>query len=268
MGIEALSGIRGPTGGTPLRTSAPTARRSAETVASVRTWDRQVSRRAHAELADCEFGYRSSPVEGGPVPGSAAVRRARGDLPAAAGHQSAPVRYAELARACSGSSLRSAHRWPRSARQCWRCAHQGHGAGRRRPRHLERRVVLHEPRCVDACPAHACPTPRPAGRPPTAGWQDQRRLADRERAASRKGYGLPGPAGLSTKHTLAITNRGSATTADVLALARHLRGGVLACFGIELSLEPTPDRLLALGAAGEPRSSEPPILGPKPRSPG
>ena len=47
-----------------------------------------------------------------------------------------------------------------------------------------------------------------------------------DKAGFRKGYGLPGPAALSTKHTLAVTNRGGATTADVLALAREVRDGV------------------------------------------
>jgi UDP-N-acetylmuramate dehydrogenase len=65
-----------------------------------------------------------------------------------------------------------------------------------------------------------------------------------ERAGFPKGYGLEadsvtgGRASLSTKHTLAMTNRGSATAKDLLALAREVRDGVRACFGIELRNEP------------------------------
>jgi UDP-N-acetylmuramate dehydrogenase len=58
-----------------------------------------------------------------------------------------------------------------------------------------------------------------------------------ENAGFAKGYG-DGPARLSTKHTLALTNRGDATTADLLALAREIRGGVEARFGIRLVNEP------------------------------
>ena len=53
-----------------------------------------------------------------------------------------------------------------------------------------------------------------------------------------KGYGLPGPAALSTKHTLAITNRGGAKAADVAALAREIRDGVRDTFGVALVNEP------------------------------
>ena len=49
------------------------------------------------------------------------------------------------------------------------------------------------------------------------------------------------PARLSTKHALALTNRGGATAADVIALARTVRDGVRATFGIELTPEPMPD---------------------------
>jgi UDP-N-acetylmuramate dehydrogenase len=59
-----------------------------------------------------------------------------------------------------------------------------------------------------------------------------------EKAGFAKGFGLPAPAALSTKHTLAVTNRGGATTADVLALARQLRDGVEDAFGIRLVNEP------------------------------
>ena len=59
-----------------------------------------------------------------------------------------------------------------------------------------------------------------------------------EQAGYGKGYGLPGPASLSTRHTLALTNRGSASAADLLVLARTVRDGVRGSFGIELVPEP------------------------------
>jgi UDP-N-acetylmuramate dehydrogenase len=63
-----------------------------------------------------------------------------------------------------------------------------------------------------------------------------------ERAGFPKGYPLaqrPGAGvALSTKHTLALTNRGHGTTAELLALAREIRGGVQAAFGVTLRPEP------------------------------
>ena len=67
--------------------------------------------------------------------------------------------------------------------------------------------------------ADAAPPAYPAGEGRTktsAAW-----LIDK--AGFTKGYGT-GPARISTKHTLALTNRGEATTEDLLALAREVRG--------------------------------------------
>ena len=59
-----------------------------------------------------------------------------------------------------------------------------------------------------------------------------------EHAGFGRGFGLPGPAALSTKHTLALTNRGDACAADLVRLAREIRDGVRAAFGITLEPEP------------------------------
>ena len=77
--------------------------------------------------------------------------------------------------------------------------------------------------------------PRFAGR--RRARQDQRGLADRAGRVP-KGFGLPGPAALSTKHTLAVTNRGDATASEVAALARQVRDGVHDAFGVTLVNEP------------------------------
>ena len=58
-----------------------------------------------------------------------------------------------------------------------------------------------------------------------------------EHAGFGKGYGV-GEARLSTKHTLALTSRGSATAEDLLALAREVRRGVQQRFAILLTPEP------------------------------
>jgi UDP-N-acetylmuramate dehydrogenase len=58
-----------------------------------------------------------------------------------------------------------------------------------------------------------------------------------EHAGFGNGYGH-GAARLSSKHTLALTNHGGATTSELLALAREIRDGVEQCFGIRLVHEP------------------------------
>jgi UDP-N-acetylmuramate dehydrogenase len=58
-----------------------------------------------------------------------------------------------------------------------------------------------------------------------------------ERAGFSKGD-FDGPAGISSKHTLALVNRGGARTADLLRVARVVRDGVRDAFGIELTPEP------------------------------
>ena len=80
--------------------------------------------------------------------------------------------------------------------------------------------------------------PAPDGVKLAAGWLV-------ERAGFGKGYpGDGAPARLSTKHALAVTNRGAATSADVIALARAVRDGVRTVFGIDLTPEP-----ILIGAA-------------------
>jgi UDP-N-acetylmuramate dehydrogenase len=57
-----------------------------------------------------------------------------------------------------------------------------------------------------------------------------------EQAGFGKGYGH-GSVAVSTKHSLALTNRGGATTAELLDLAREIRDGVEARFGVRLRPE-------------------------------
>ncbi len=59
-----------------------------------------------------------------------------------------------------------------------------------------------------------------------------------ERAGFHRGYG-EGRVGISSKHTLALVNRGGASTTELLALAHEVRAGVLKTFGVTLDPEPT-----------------------------
>jgi UDP-N-acetylmuramate dehydrogenase len=82
--------------------------------------------------------------------------------------------------------------------------------------------------------ARDCPRyPDPAGTKLPAAWLI-------EHAGFARGYGLDwgrGTVALSSKHALAVTNRGSATTAEVMRFAAHLREGVEQRFGIRLGPE-------------------------------
>jgi len=87
--------------------------------------------------------------------------------------------------------------------------------------------ILDPERLPDGAPAF----PQPDGRVKTsAAWLIQH-------AGFQRGYG-EGRAGISTKHTLALVNRGEASTAELMALARELAEGVRVKFGVELRPEP------------------------------
>jgi UDP-N-acetylmuramate dehydrogenase len=59
-----------------------------------------------------------------------------------------------------------------------------------------------------------------------------------EQAGFGKGYPGPGAARISSKHTLALTNAGGGSAADLIGLARQIAAGVRSAFGIELAPEP------------------------------
>jgi UDP-N-acetylmuramate dehydrogenase len=59
-----------------------------------------------------------------------------------------------------------------------------------------------------------------------------------ERAGFAKGYNPGDGARISAKHTLALVNTGSATTAALIELARQIRDGVRDAFGVSLTPEP------------------------------
>ena len=77
--------------------------------------------------------------------------------------------------------------------------------------------------------------------PPTAGESDVKVSAAWliEHSGLRKGFKLPrSRAALSSKHALALTNRGTATAAELAELARYIQGRVQAEFGLVLQPEP------------------------------
>ena len=236
IGIEALSGIPGSTGATPVQNVGAYGQEVGGSVATVRTWDRVERRIRSLAGSECEFGYRDSLFKrerfrGGP---RFVVLEVRFQL--VVSDRSEPVKYAELARTL------------------------GVAIGDRVPLADVRDTVLELRRgkgmVLDAAD-HDTWSAGSFFTNPLLGAEDAARLpvdaprwpaADGrvktsaawliEHAGFGKGYGRPGPASLSTKHTLALTNRGSATAADVLALARTVRDGVQTAFDVRLTAEP------------------------------
>ena len=230
VGLEALSGIPGSVGATPVQNVGAYGQEVADTVARVRVLDRAERRVRTFFHADCDFGYRTSRFKR--EPGRYVVLTVTFQL--RLGDRAAPVRYAELARALG---VELGDRPPLAAvREAVLGLRAGKGmvldgadpdtwsAGS-----FFTNPVIDPARVPDGAPAW----PQPDGRVKTsAAW-----LIDR--AGFAKGYAGPGGrVSVSTKHTLALTNRGDARTEDLLALAREVRQGVADRFGIVLENEP------------------------------
>ncbi len=228
VGVEALSGIPGSVGATPIQNVGAYGQEVSQTIASVRVWDRKLRGVRTFANADCGFGYRTSRFKADPgrhVVLSVTFQFRQGDL-------GAPVEYAELARTLG---VELGRRAPLAdVREAVLGLRRGKGMVLDPDDHdtwsagsfFTNPVVA-----PDVVPEGAPAWPQPDGTVKTsAAWLI-------ERAGFGKGYGGP-RAALSGKHTLALTNRGDATTADLLALAREVRDGVEARFGIRLVNEP------------------------------
>ncbi len=228
VGVEALSGIPGSVGATPIQNVGAYGQEVSQTVARVRVWDRRLRGIRTFAAADCGFGYRTSRFKADPsrhVVLGVTFQFRQGEL-------GAPVAYAELARTLGVEpGARAAMTDVRRGVLALRSGkgmvldpadHDTWSAGS-----FFTNPVLDADRIPEGAPAW----PQPDGSVKTsAAWLI-------ERTGFGKGYGQ-GAARLSTKHTLALTNRGDATTADLLSLAREIRDGVESRFGIRLVNEP------------------------------
>lgn len=241
-GVEALSGIPGSTGATPVQNVGAYGSDVSQTIWQVRTWDRETSAVKTFVPSELKFGYRDSLLKQTTTEGSPRYVVLRVDFQLALGRMSAPVRYAELARSLGVEAGQRA-----SALDVRREVLRLRGSKGMvldpsdRDTYSTGSFFTNPILSSDAAAALPPEAPRyPAGEglvKTSAAWLI-------EQAGFRKGYGLEddsvtgGRASLSTKHTLAITNRGGASAKDLLALAREVRDGVRARFGIELTNEP------------------------------
>lgn len=232
-GIEALSGIPGSVGATPIQNVGAYGQEVADVVTGVEVYDRLTDRRHSMTAADCRFGYRTSVFKD--EPGRFVVLSVQLALRTDAA--SAPVRYTELARAL-GVGLEE--RAPLSdVRDAVLELRRGKGMVLDAEDHdtwSAGSFFTNPLVAASDVPPGAPRWEQSDGRVKTsAAWLI-------EQAGFGRGFGADigsGRARLSTKHTLAVTNRGGATTADVILLARTVRDGVRRRFGVTLHPEPT-----------------------------
>jgi UDP-N-acetylmuramate dehydrogenase len=241
-GIECLSGIPGSVGATPIQNVGAYGQEIAEVITSVRVLGRADGQVTELAPAECGFTYRSSCFKR--EPGEWVVLAVTFELDSQP--DSRPIRYIELARALGVELDDSAPLVEvRDAVLALRRAKgmvidpddpDSVSAGSfftnpiLDPAHfeeLERRVA------ADLGPDVRLPNwPEPDGQVKTsAAWLV-------ERAGFGRGYGAPGPIMVSTKHSLALTNRGGGTTVELVELACKIQVGVRKKFGVELTPEP------------------------------
>jgi UDP-N-acetylmuramate dehydrogenase len=234
-GLECLSGIPGSAGATPVQNVGAYGAEVADTIRRVRLLDRRTGEDRWVGPDVLEFGYRTSILKH-----SQAATVLEVEFALDAGGHSAPLRYGELAAALDAEpgsradparvreavlSLRTRKGMvlDESDHDTWSV-----GSFFTNPVVTAAEFERLEGSVDETVPNH----PAPDGVKLAAGWLV-------ERAGFGKGYpGGGASARLSTKHALAVTNRGGATAADVIALARTVRDGVKSKFGIDLTPEP------------------------------
>jgi UDP-N-acetylmuramate dehydrogenase len=236
-GLECLSGIPGRVGAVPVQNVGAYGVEIAELLVDVDLYDRRAGTvRTHVPAAELGLGYRTSTLKGRD---DAVVLTVR--LRLAAGPESVPLRFPELARALD---VPSGGRAPApEVREAVLALRRSKGMVLDAADHdtWSAGSFFTNP-IVDAATAERVAALVPAEMPR---WPAGDGLVKLSAAwlISRTGFerGHPGPGGrvsLSTRHSLALTNRGEGTAADLLALAREVRDGVHTRFGVRLTPEP------------------------------
>ncbi|MFC6317317.1 UDP-N-acetylmuramate dehydrogenase [Corynebacterium gerontici] len=242
-GIECLSGIPGSAGATPVQNVGAYGCEIADVLSSVTLFNRESGQVERVEASALDLAYRYSNLK---FTQRAVVLDIH--LQLRADGLSAPLRFGELARVLEAQAEQ--RRPVKEVRDAVLALRTGKGmvyqpedhdtwsAGSfftnpiMTPEQAEKvRAVVVEKLGADV--AASMPAFEVEGGVKlSAAW-----LIDR--AGFAKGYpGEGAPARLSTKHTLALTNRGDAKAADIVALARDVRGGVEQAFGVTLEPEP------------------------------
>ncbi len=240
-GLECLSGIPGSVGATPVQNVGAYGVEVSDIISRVRLLDRRSGEVRWVPAADLGFGYRTSVLKeaGGGLGTPAVVLEVEFVLDGSG--RSAPLRYGELTAALGVATGERAD--PAAVRQAVLSLRRRKGMVLDPNDHdtwsvgsfftnpvVPPEVYQRLAGQVDGPVPHF---PAPDGIKLAAAWLV-------EQAGFSKGWphSETDVCRLSTKHALALTNRGRATAADVLALARRVRAGVRDVFGITLIPEP------------------------------
>lgn len=252
-GIECLSGIPGDVGATPIQNVGAYGQDVAETITHVRAIERASGKIVEMDAAACGFGYRDSVFKRQAKDLLVITRVTFSLRPGGA----PGVRYAELARQLASfespslSEVRATVLALRKSKSMLLDpgGENGQSAGSffMNPTLDDAALATVSARVAAAGalgPGETMPAyPAGAGRTKlAAGWLI-------ERAGFGKGAG-EGRVGLSTKHALAIVNRGGATAAEIVTFARRVKDGVRERFGVELHAEPVLAGFSAAEVAG------------------
>jgi UDP-N-acetylmuramate dehydrogenase len=240
-GIEALSGIPGLVGATPMQNVGAYGQEVKDTIRAVRVWDRKEGTTVTLTADECGFAYRTSRLK--EEAGRYLVLSVFFSLERSM--QSAPIAYSELARELG---VTEGARAPlRSVRETVLRLRRSKGmvldpadtdtvsAGS----FFMNPVVSEEDfaRAQVRATARLGPGVHPPRFPAPEGKVKIPAAWLIERAGFAKGYGK-GRVGISSKHALALVHRGGGTTAELVALAREVQQGVHEAFGVSLEPEP------------------------------
>jgi UDP-N-acetylmuramate dehydrogenase len=235
-GLECMSGIPGSAGATPVQNVGAYGAEVADTITRVRLLDRRSGEEHWAPADELGFGYRTSVLKH-----SDAATVLEVEFALDASGRSASLRYGELVTALDAVAGERADPAAVRAAVLELRARKGMvldpadhdtwsvGSFFTNPVVTQRRYQA----LADGSDRLVPNYPAPDGVKLAAGWLV-------EQAGFGKGYPDDAAARcrLSTKHALALTNRGEASAADVVALARTVRDGVRDVFGVTLIPEP------------------------------
>jgi UDP-N-acetylmuramate dehydrogenase len=240
-GLECLSGIPGLVGATPIQNVGAYGQEVSQTIAQVRVYDRTTGEILNIPNEQCGFGYRTSVFRGVDAFVVLSV-----SFRLAVQTRSAPVRYAELATSLGVSVGDQAESTEVRAAVIELRQRKGMVID---PADPDTRSVgsffvnpVLDGAALAAVEVAARTRCGPQTRVPRFDAGDGRVKVPAawliERAGFGKGYHSGDGARISAKHTLALVNSGSASTAGLMALAREIRDGVRDAFGVSLAAEP------------------------------
>ena len=144
-GLRRLSGIPGSTGATPVQNVGAYGAEVSQTIAAVRTWDRERNAVQTFTNSELKFGYRDSILKRTTVDGSPRYVVLTVEFQLPLGRMSAPIRYAELARSLGVEVGKRAYANDVRREVLRLRASKGMVLGPRRQGHVFHRFVLHQP---------------------------------------------------------------------------------------------------------------------------